>query len=125
MHPITLEPEYTRISKGHWKADCYGIARRGPSPRVLHKEIRIAIRRQLHLARTRAYRWASDGTAFVLYYADGWCYDIIGKAHADRGEPTTCRLNGPERTEYGSALKVMQKHVDGYRAAADLPNTRF
>ena len=112
-------PHYTkRISANQHKANCQGIERIETTRIAAIDAVKVAVGLQLHEAFSRTYRWASDGTTFVLYYADGWSYDIIGKAHAERGCPCTVTIEHSGVSSnpplYHEALEIMNRHAKGY-----------
>lgn len=110
---IQLPATIKKIAELQFKATTCGFERLETDRDRAGKALSAAIADQLHNSFTRAYRWANDGTLFVLYYSDGWKYDIIGEAHARRGCPCTCSA-GSFGCDYREALDCMEKHVGGY-----------
>lgn len=112
MQTVTL-PAHIRKIGSQRVARCSGLERFGAANATARQALTHAIGRQLRNSFTRKYLWAADGTAFVLYYSDGWQYDIIGQQHAARGYPPICSA-GPVDGSYDEALEAMRRHVDTY-----------
>lgn len=116
MQTVTLPARYSKVGT-HTKAECSGFERLDLCRVDARLELSEAISLQLRHSFTRHYRWASDGTAFVLYYSDGWAYDIVGDSQRLQGCASTCQFGGDEKIHYHLALEAMQRHVDDYGPA--------
>ena len=112
MQTVSLPARSSKVG-GLTKAQSCGFERLSSANATAREALAHAMARQLRNAFTRCYRWAADGTTFVLYYSDGWHYDIIGKAHAAAGCPCTCSA-GPENGDHQTALECMERHVANY-----------
>lgn len=66
------------------------------------------IQKQEEYQFTRRHMHAVNGTVFLLYYADGWSYDLL---HPDGQISTT--MMGRDLT-YPQALERMKRHFDQY-----------
>ena len=53
------------------------------------------------------YYFTTTGVVLVLYYEDGWCYDIV---RADRRTHSTCRLPWTTKTQ-AEAEAVVLGHI--------------
>ncbi len=121
MQTVTLPAHYVTICSQQRKASSCGFERIDTTNPAARKALTHAIAQQLRNSFSRTYRWAADGTTFVLYYSDGWCYDIIGKAHAACGCPCTTMLGGDDGIHYHLALQVMNRHAINYCGADTTP----
>ncbi len=58
---------------------------------------------------SHARRYVRKGSVtFALYYANGWCYDIV----RDDGKASSCFLNVSDTKTYPQALEKMLAHVE-------------
>ena len=93
-------------------SSAWGLERTRSSAKEARIQLNIAADTQLQHAATLIYRRADDGTVFAFYYLDGWCYDIVGTEHTNRGYPCTVRL--PVDNNQSEALATMERHVASY-----------
>lgn len=112
MTTVTLPAETSKVGS-LTKVSCCGFERLQPTAASARWDVTTAIERQLSNSHTRLYRWAKDGTMFVLYYSDGWQYDIVGKAHALRGMPCTVALESDIKS-YHEARATLDAAVFTY-----------
>lgn len=66
-----------------------------------------AVERQLEHVYSRRYLSSSEVT-FVLFYANGWCYDIVKAGDARGG---TCHLDAVDERD---AFERMRRHFEQY-----------
>lgn len=126
MRTVTLPATHSKVGSLH-KVHTLGFQRSSPTGAAdARSRLSHAIRRQLRYCWGRTYRWAADGTTFVLYYCDGWQYDIVGTSHALRGAPCTCTVpthgdtcGNTDNGSYNEALEAMEQHVATYADTRD------
>lgn len=66
-----------------------GFERDGKDRKGAIASLVAAVKRQLTHRYDRAYYACNDGTLLVVYYADGWCYDIV----RDGKRSSVCTMN--------------------------------
>ncbi len=111
MKTVTLPAETSKVGS-LTKVSCCGFERLEPTAAGARRDVTTAIERQLRNSHTRYYRTARDGTMFVLYYSDGWRYDIVGNEHETRG---VCTMTfEQEVTCFHQAREILERHVFTY-----------
>ena len=113
MATMSVGTRETKIGTNCFKVAVGGFQRVGGSPTSAREDLKRAIIRQTDFAFTREYRSAADGTVFVLYYSDGWRYDITRG-----GAPVQISLESSVTT-YAAALAIMERHVASYATGKD------
>src|SRR5439155_18577821 len=93
------------------EASLGGMSARGANKTEARKALEEAIERQCAHMHTRRYLSANDVT-FVLFYSDGWTYDIV-RSERDLGRRTSSTLMGGEIGEQ-EAFESMKRHFEQY-----------
>ena len=87
MNITVYKSRYDKLYHAHVKKAFW---RSGKTKTEAYEACQAAIEAQADEIYTRRYYWTNDGSLFVLYYADGWWYDI---AHTDYERPGSHGLN--------------------------------
>ena len=113
---IRLTPA-TRFQR-FWKASANGAFQvSGKSKQVVLARLAAALEAHERHCVSRTYRLLPTGGVFVLYYRQGWAYDIFTAEHESAN---TCMLSTPSYTE---ALAMMEDHWRSYAEDAGISSS--
>lgn len=93
------------------EARCGNLRAMGANRTEAKAELLAAVERQLEHAYTRRYLGAGD-VVFVLYYADGWAYEIVVAG------TVRCTTGFSSASSEHEALESMRRHFEQYTEAA-------